>query len=165
MSLRSAGILLYRRGLAGVEVFLVHPGGPFWARKDEGTWSVPKGLVDDGEAELECAWREFAEETGFEIPRESPQRDLGTFHLPSGKRLHVWAVEGDCDPAAQRSNRFEMEWPPRSGRRGHFPEIDRGDWFDRTAALRKITTGQRPVLEQFYADPDLGGSAGDRAPA
>ena len=143
-----------------MEVFLVHPGGPLWARKDEGAWSVPKGLVDEDEGELECAWREFAEETGFEIPRDGAERDLGIFHLPSGKRLHVWAANGDCDAAALRSNLFEMEWPPRSGRRSHFPEIDRGGWFDRTAALRKITAGQRPVLERFYAEPDLDGRPG-----
>ncbi len=147
----SAGILLYRRGASGIEVFLVHPGGPFWERKDEGTWSVPKGLVDAAEDELECARREFTEETGFEARGAGPEHDLGSFRLPSGKRLHVWALEGDCDPAALRSNLFEMEWPPRSGRTGRFPEVDRGGWFDRATALRKITSGQRPVLEKLYA--------------
>jgi predicted NUDIX family NTP pyrophosphohydrolase len=147
----SAGILLHRRLASGTEVFLVHPGGPYWARKDEGVWSVPKGLVDAGEDELECARREFKEETGFEARGAGPERDLGSLRLPSGKRLHVWALEGDCDPAALRSNLFEMEWPPRSGRTAQFPEVDRGAWFDRGAALRKIAPGQRPVLEKFYA--------------
>jgi predicted NUDIX family NTP pyrophosphohydrolase len=124
----SAGLLLYRRPTKGVEVFLIHPGGPYWARKDDGAWSVPKGLVDPGE------------------------RDLGIFRQPSGKRLHVWAIEGDCDPSALKSNLFEMEWPPRSGQRAQFPEVDRGGWFDHTQALVKITSGQRPLLERFYAE-------------
>ena len=149
----SAGILLYRRRDSGLEVFLVHPGGPYWARKDEGAWSVPKGLVDAAEDELACARREFKEETGFDVPGAGPERDLGTFQLPGGKRLHVWAVEGDCNPAELHSNLFEMEWPPKSGRTARFPEVDRGSWFDRMPALLKITKGQRPVLEKFYAEP------------
>lgn len=153
----SAGILLYRRAASGAEVFLVHPGGPYWARKDEGAWSVPKGLVDAAEDELACAWREFREETGFDTARAGPERDLGSFSLPSGKHLRVWAAEGDCDAGALRSNLFEMEWPPHSGRTRQFPEVDRGGWFDRTAALRSIVPGQRPVLESFYAA--LGGPA------
>jgi len=148
----SAGLLLYRRREAGLEVFLVHPGGPYWAGKDEGAWSVPKGLVDPGEEELACARREFREETGFEAPRDSPEHDLGTFRQPSGKRLRVWAVEGDCDPAALKSNLFEMEWPPKSGRTAPFPEVDRGAWFDRAQTRLKIVSGQRPVLEEFYAE-------------
>jgi predicted NUDIX family NTP pyrophosphohydrolase len=147
----SAGILLYRRTASGTEVFLAHPGGPYWARKDEGAWSVPKGLVAAGEDELACARREFTEETGFDAPGVGSEHDLGSFRLPSGKRLHVWAVAGDCDPAALRSNLFEMEWPPRSGRTAQFPEVDRGGWFDRAAALRKIVPGQRPVIDKFYA--------------
>ena len=134
-----------------MEVFLVHPGGPYWASKDEGVWSVPKGLVDAGEDELACARREFKEETGFDLPGSGNERPLGTFQLPSGKRLHVWAVEGDCDPAALESNLFEMEWPPRSGRTARFPEVDRGGWFDRVGALLKISKGQRPVLEKLYS--------------
>jgi predicted NUDIX family NTP pyrophosphohydrolase len=147
----SAGILLHRRGAAGTEVFLVHPGGPYWARKDDGAWSVPKGLVDPGEEELACALREFKEETGFDTAAMGARSDLGSFRLPSGKRLHVWALEGDCDPAALHSNLFQMEWPPRSARIEQFPEVDRGGWFDRTTALRKIEHGQRPVIEGFYA--------------
>jgi predicted NUDIX family NTP pyrophosphohydrolase len=146
----SAGILLYRRRGASVQVFLVHPGGPFWERKDEGAWSVPKGLVDAGEEELACARREFREETGFEAPAEGAALDLGTYRQPSGKRLHIWAIEGDCDAAKLSSNLFEMEWPPKSGRMTRFPEVDRGDWFDRSEALEKVSTGQRPVLEKFY---------------
>lgn len=147
----SAGILLYRRAASGAQVFLVHPGGPYWARKDEGAWSVPKGLVDAAEDELAGAWREFREETGFDVRGAGPERDLGSFSLPSGKRLRVWAAEGDCDAGALCSNLFEMEWPPHSGRTRQFPEVDRGGWFDRAAALRKISPGQRPVLESFYA--------------
>lgn len=150
----SAGILLYRRTGLGAQVFLVHPGGPYWARKDEGAWSVPKGLVDAGEDELACARREFEEETGFDAPTAGSEHPLGSFRLPSGKLLHVWAVEGNCDAAALRSNLFDMEWPPRSGRRQQFPEADRGAWFERAAALRKIAPGQRAVLERFYAECD-----------
>jgi len=148
----SAGILLYRRTNTGTEVFLVHPGGPYWARKDEGAWSVPKGLVDAGEDELACARREFREETGFDAPAAGSERPLGSFRLPSGKLLHVWAAEGNCDPTALRSNLFNMEWPPRSGQIAQFPEADRGAWFDRVAALRKIAPGQRGVLDRFYAE-------------
>lgn len=148
----SAGILLYRRTPSGTEVFLVHPGGPYWARKDEGAWSVPKGLVGAGEDELAAAWREFTEETGFTAPATGSEQALGSFRLPSGKRLQVWAAEGNCDPAALRSNLFNMEWPPRSGRTESFPEVDRGGWFDRAAALGKIVPGQRPLLERFYAE-------------
>jgi predicted NUDIX family NTP pyrophosphohydrolase len=148
----SAGLLLYRKGDSGLEVFLVHPGGPFWAKKDEGAWSVPKGLVGSSEDERACARREFREETGFEPPEGAAELDLGTYRQPSGKRLHVWAVEGDCDPSKLNSNLFEMEWPPNSGRRAHFPEVDRGGWFDRSQALLKIVKGQRPILERFYAE-------------
>ena len=148
----SAGLLLYRRRAAGVEVFLVHPGGPYWAKKDDGAWSVPKGLVDPGEDELACARREFTEETGFDAGASHSERDLGTFRQPSGKRLHVWAIEGDCDPRALSSNLFEMEWPPKSGRMAQFPEVDRGDWFEQAQALLKIAPGQRPILEKFYAE-------------
>ena len=146
----SAGILLYRRTNTGTEVFLVHPGGPYWARKDEGAWSIPKGLLDAGEDELACARREFREETGFDAPVTGSERPLGSFRLPSGKHLKAWAAEGDCDPAALRSNFFDMEWPPGSGRTARFPEVDRGGWFEEKAALSKITPGQRLVLERFY---------------
>jgi predicted NUDIX family NTP pyrophosphohydrolase len=152
MPLVSAGLLLYRPRNSGVQVFLVHPGGPYWAKKDEGAWSVPKGLVDSGEEHLACARREFREETGFEPPRSGAELDLGSFRLPSGKQLRVWAIAGDCDPTALHSNLFEMEWPPKSGRTARFPEVDRGDWFDRQEALVKIAAGQRPILERLYAE-------------
>jgi predicted NUDIX family NTP pyrophosphohydrolase len=152
MPLVSAGLLLYRRRDSSVQVLLVHPGGPYWAKKDDGSWSVPKGLVDAGEEELAGARREFREETGFDASLEAPAHDLGTFRLPSGKQLHVWAIEGDCDPAALSSNLFEMEWPPKSGRTARFPEVDRGGWFDRAQASVKIASGQRPVLDKFYAE-------------
>ena len=148
----SAGVLLYRRRGTRTEVFLVHPGGPFWARKDEGAWSVPKGLVDPDEEELAGARREFTEETGFDAGGTGTEHDLGSFRQPSGKRVHVWAIEGDCDPAQLESNLFEMEWPPKSGRTASFPEVDRGSWFERAEALLKIVSGQRPILEKFYAE-------------
>ena len=152
MTITSAGLLLYRRRGSGAQVFLVHPGGPYWAKKDDGGWSVPKGIVNAAEDELSCARREFQEETGFEAGAGGDEHDLGTFRQPSGKRLHIWAVEGDCDPADLVSNLFEMEWPPRSGRTARFPEVDRGDWFERQEALRKIAQGQRPIVEKFYLE-------------
>lgn len=160
MPVISAGLLLYRRRDSGVEVFLVHPGGPYWASKDDGAWSVPKGLVDAGEEELACARREFREETGFDAPGSGREHDLGSFRQPSGKRLRVWAVEGDCNPVDLRSNLFEMEWPPKSGRTTRFPEVDRGDWFERVPALLKIARGQRPILEKFYAEVGFDGGPG-----
>ena len=146
----SAGLLLYRRRGSQAEVFLVHPGGPYWVKKDDGAWSVPKGLVNPGEDELACARREFKEETGFDAAGHGHEHDLGVFLQPSGKRVHVWAIEGDCNPADLRSNLFEMEWPPKSGRTEQFPEVDRGAWFDQEQALLKIARGQRSVLEKFY---------------
>jgi predicted NUDIX family NTP pyrophosphohydrolase len=152
MSARSAGLLLYRRRGSRTEVFLVHPGGPYWAKKDDGAWSVPKGLINPEEDELACARREFKEETGFDTNASGLEHDLGIFRQPSGKRLHIWAIEGDCDPANLASNSFEMEWPPKSGHTEHFPEVDRGAWFEEEQALLKITKGQRPILEKLYAE-------------
>jgi predicted NUDIX family NTP pyrophosphohydrolase len=152
MPIVSAGLLLYRKRDSRLEVFLVHPGGPFWARKDEGAWSVPKGIVAASEEELACARREFREETGFEPPESGAELDLGIYRQPSGKRLHVWAVEGDCDPTKLSSNLFELEWPPKSGHTARYPEVDRGGWFDRSPALLKIVKGQRPILEKLYAE-------------
>jgi predicted NUDIX family NTP pyrophosphohydrolase len=143
----SAGLLLYRRRPA-LAVFLVHPGGPYWAKKDGGAWSIPKGLIDMDEDPLLAARREFREETGFAV--DGAFRMLDSVTLPGGKRLLAWAVAGDCDPADLVSNRFEMEWPPRSGRTLSFPEADRGEWFARAAALVKITKGQRPLIERFF---------------
>jgi predicted NUDIX family NTP pyrophosphohydrolase len=144
----SAGIALYRHGPGGIEVLLVHPGGPYWAKRDDGAWSVPKGLVDPGEDELAAARREFEEETGFAA--QVPGLDLGVFRQPSGKRLHIWAMEGNWDPRQLRSNLFELEWPPRSGRFQKFPEVDRAAWFAKDAARTMIVKGQRPALEKLY---------------
>jgi predicted NUDIX family NTP pyrophosphohydrolase len=144
MPQRSAGLLMYRRAAEGPEVLLVHPGGPFWARKDEGAWSIPKGLLDDGEAPLAAAIREFAEETGL-VPA-GPYTPLGAFRQPGGKLVLAWAVEGDVDLAALRSNEFSMEWPPRSGRMRQFPEVDRAGWFGPSEATRKILKGQRAII-------------------
>lgn len=148
--------MLYRGVLPGAEVFLVHPGGPYWANKDEGAWSVPKGIIDGDEEHFACAQREFREETGFAVG--GPARFLGVFRQPGGKRVHVWAVAGDCDPAALRSNLFELEWPPRSGRIQSFPEVDRGGWFGRAEAIRKIAKGQCPIIEAYF-DHSSAGSA------
>jgi predicted NUDIX family NTP pyrophosphohydrolase len=144
----SAGILLYRGAGALREVLLVHPGGPFWAKKDDGAWSIPKGLIDDGEEPLAGARREFEEETGMR-PDGSAQA-LGAFKQPSGKIVQAWAVQGDFAPEALTSNAFEMEWPPRSGKRQSFPEVDRAAWFDRDTALKKIVKGQRAIIETFF---------------
>jgi predicted NUDIX family NTP pyrophosphohydrolase len=116
---------------------------------------VPKGLVNPSEDDLACARREFQEETGFEVQGGGHEHDLGTFRLPGGKRLHIWTMEGDCDPANLSSNLFDLEWPPKSGRTAQFPEVDRGGWFDREHALRKITTGQRAVIEKFYLEMNI----------
>jgi predicted NUDIX family NTP pyrophosphohydrolase len=147
----SAGLLLYRHRDGKLEVLLVHPGGPYWASRDAGAWSVPKGLVEDDEDQFAAARREFTEETGVAAPATGGH-DLGTFRQPSGKRVRVWAIEGDCNPAELVSNLFEIEWPPGSGRAQQFPEVDRSGWFSRSAALVKIARGQQPILEKFFAD-------------
>jgi predicted NUDIX family NTP pyrophosphohydrolase len=141
----SAGVLLYRRSRAIVEVFLVHPGGPFWARKDDGAWSIPKGEIEPGEEPLARAQREFAEETGFAVAGEF--RALAPVRQAGGKIVYAWAVEGDADAAAIRSNRFSMEWPPRSGRSQEFPEVDRAAWFDLKTARQKLNPGQRALVD------------------
>lgn len=143
----SAGILLYRRGSSGLEVFLVHPGGPFWAKKDLGAWSLPKGEIEEGEEPLAAARREFVEETGFAV--EGDFRPLRPLKQKSGKTIVAWAVEGDCDPAELRSSMFSMEWPPRSGRRQEFPEADRGAWFPLEEARQRIVAGQAPFLDEL----------------
>jgi predicted NUDIX family NTP pyrophosphohydrolase len=140
----SAGILLFRRRPPGVEVMLVHPGGPFWAKKDDGAWSIPKGLADQGEDLLAAAQREFFEETGVEISGELI--DLGSFKQPSGKTIVAWAHEGGFDAALLKSNTFLMEWPPRSGITAEFPEVDKAGWFQLDEALAKVTKGQRPII-------------------
>ena len=147
MKKTSAGILLYRRRGDALEVFLVHPGGPFWAKKDLGAWSLPKGELEEGEEPLPAAIREFAEETGF--PLDGDFRPLRPQRQKSGKTILAWAVEGDCDPAALRSGLFSMEWPPRSGRQQEFPEVDRGAWFPLDEARRRINAGQAPFLDEL----------------
>lgn len=144
---QSAGLLLYRCGPRGVEVLLVHPGGPLWATKDDGAWSIPKGEFGEDEDPLEAARREYHEETGFVAGDET--MPLTPVRLPSRKVVHAWAVPGDADPAALRSNTFTMEWPPRSGRRQEFPEVDRAAWFALAEAKAKIAKGQVPFLEQL----------------
>jgi predicted NUDIX family NTP pyrophosphohydrolase len=144
----SAGLLLHRRGPSGLEVFLVHPGGPFWARKDAGAWSIPKGEFAPGEDPLATARREFHEETGFEPPPE-PLVALGAARQAGGKTVHAWAAAGDVDAAAAKSNTFEIEWPPRSGRMQEFPEVDRAAWFGLDEARRRILPGQLPFLERL----------------
>jgi len=150
---QSAGILLFRCGSGGgVELLLVHPGGPFWARKDAGSWSVAKGEAEGSKEEsalLDVARREFCEETGF-----APEGDflpLGAVRQPGGKRVHVWAVRGDFDPARLVSNTFQMEWPKGSGIWRAFPEVDRAAWFDVETARRKILKGQQPIIERLMA--------------
>lgn len=145
----SAALLLYRQGRDGLEVLLVHPGGPFWARKDEGAWSIPKGLHEPGEDPAEAAGREFAEETGFAPP--GTMLSLGTFRQSSAKQVEAFALEGDFDPAALRSNTFAIEWPPRSGRLQAFPEADRAEWFTPEAARRKLVKGQVQILDVLVA--------------
>jgi predicted NUDIX family NTP pyrophosphohydrolase len=146
----SAGILLHRRGEAGTEVLLVHPGGPFWARKDLGAWSIPKGELDEGEDPRACALREFAEETGTQLP-SSALDELGSTKLKSGKLVVAYAVEGDLDPATVVSNTFELEWPPRSGRTQAFPEIDRAAWFGLDAAREKLNPAQAAFVDRLEA--------------
>jgi predicted NUDIX family NTP pyrophosphohydrolase len=143
MPIRSAGILMFRRARGNPEVLLIHPGGPYWAKKDDGAWSIPKGLYED-EDPFTAAMREFEEETG-----SAPQGDfivLGRFKQPGGKTIDVWAVESDFDVCTLKSNLFSIEWPPRSGKRQEFPEADRAAWFEPDEATRKITKGQRPIV-------------------
>jgi predicted NUDIX family NTP pyrophosphohydrolase len=151
MPKRSAGLLMYRRRAAGagaeLAVLLVHPGGPFWAKKDAGAWSIPKGEYADGEEPLAVARREFEEETGTRPDGEC--HALGELTQPGGKVVAAWAMEGDFDPARLVSNTFEMEWPPRSGRRARFPEVDRAAWFSLGEAREKILRGQSAFLDRL----------------
>ena len=151
----SAGILLYRRRSDGLEVLLAHPGGPYWARQDHGSWSVPKGIGEADEAPEAVAAREFAEETGFELAavatNGSRRLDLGEVTLKSGKVIHAWAVEGDLDPELAHSNEFEIEWPPRSGRRQSIPEVDRVAWFAPDEARRRAHPAQAAFVDRLEA--------------
>ena len=144
---QSAGILAYRKVLAEPEVFLVHPGGPFWKNKDEGAWSIPKGEFNDDENSLEAARREFFEETGISISGHFAE--LKPVKLKSGKKVFAWAIEKDIDAENIISNNFEMEWPPRSGKSQSFPEVDRGAWFSFEKAKKKINLMQVGLLEQL----------------
>ncbi|MCB9592043.1 MAG: NUDIX domain-containing protein [Sandaracinaceae bacterium] len=143
----SAGVLLVRARSGDLEYFLVHPGGPFFRKKDAGVWGIPKGLVAEGEDPFDTARRELVEETGFAIP-EGPFVAIGEVTQRSGKRVLGWAVAGDADPKALVSNTFDMIWPPRSGRSQSFPEVDRGDWFGRDAAALKMNPAQLPFLDR-----------------
>jgi predicted NUDIX family NTP pyrophosphohydrolase len=146
MKKTSAGILMYRRTCASLEIFLVHPGGPFWTKKDLGAWSIPKGEIA-GEEPVEAARREFFEETGAKIEGDlfplTPQKQK------SGKNVYAWAVEGDLDPAAITSNTFELEWPPSSGQVQHFPEIDKAAWFSVQVAIQKINPAQAGFIYEL----------------
>jgi predicted NUDIX family NTP pyrophosphohydrolase len=147
MPKRSAGLLMYRRNGRDFSVLLVHPGGPFWAKKDLGAWSIPKGEYADGEDPLAVARREFEEETGARPQGEF--EPLGEIRQAGGKRVSAWAVEGDFDPAHLVSNMFELEWPPRSGRKARFAEVDRAEWFSLDVARKKILPGQRPFIDRL----------------
>jgi predicted NUDIX family NTP pyrophosphohydrolase len=159
MAVRSAGVLLWRRAPGGVpEVLLGHMGGPFWARKDVGAWSVPKGEYDDTEPPVEAALREFAEELGLAVPVPTERLvPLGEVIQRSGKRLTVWAAEGDLDPAAVVPGTFTLEWPPRSGRTAEFPELDRVAWWTVDDARGHIVAGQRPFVDRLVAIVAAGG--------
>ena len=148
MSETSAGVLAWRRTASGFEVLLVHPGGPYWARKDEAGWSIPKGLIEPGEEGWAAAAREFAEELGRPIVGEPDP--LSPCKTPDGKVIWAWLVEADFDVAEVRSNRFEMEWPRGSGQLRWFPEVDRAGWFDPETALWKVHRGQKPILTEAF---------------
>jgi predicted NUDIX family NTP pyrophosphohydrolase len=148
MAKRSAGILMYRRSSRGIELLLAHPGGPFWASKDQGAWSIPKGEYDDSEDALSAAKREFAEELGSALPAR-PFLDLGAIKQPSRKVITAFAVDGDFDPATLVSNRFELEWPPKSGRKQNFAEINSVQWFSASEAREKIQPGQAEFIDRL----------------
>lgn len=152
---RSAGILLHRRRDAELEVLLVHPGGPFWARRDAGVWSIPKGEYDPGDDPLEAARREFEEELGV-APPAGDVRDLGEIRQRGGKLVSAWALAGDLDASAITSNTFPLEWPPRSGRMIEAPEVDRAEWFALDVAREKINPAQAELLERLAEAEDAG---------
>lgn len=148
MAKQSAGLLVYRIQNGTVEVLLVHPGGPFWAKKDAGAWSIPKGEFMEGVEPLLAAKREFKEETGYQAPA-GEMGGIGSVKLSSGKTIFAWTVAGDIDAKAIKSNMFELEWPPRSGNKQEFPEVDRAGWFTLPTAAEKLHKGQVPFLERL----------------
>ncbi|MCA6124407.1 NUDIX domain-containing protein [Bradyrhizobium sp. WSM 1704] len=149
MALKSAGVVAFRMRLGSIEVLLVHPGGPFWRNKDLGAWSIPKGEYDSSEEPEDVARREFQEEIGVQL--KVPLRSLGEIRQRGGKAVTAFAAEADVDTRTIQSNSFEIEWPPRSGHRQTFPEVDRAEWFDLSWAHRKINPGQRPLLDRLEA--------------
>lgn len=152
MAATSAGILLFRRTGDALEVLLVHPGGPFWAKKDTGAWSAPKGEVDDGEAPRACALRELEEELGSRLGLTPDDLiELGSIRQKGGKLVHCWAAAGDFDPTELRSNTFTVEWPPRSGVEREFPEVDRAEWFGFDEARRRINPAQVELIDRLAA--------------
>jgi predicted NUDIX family NTP pyrophosphohydrolase len=148
-SLRSAGILLLRERDGEPQVLLVHPGGPYWANKDAGAWSIPKGEYEEGDDPRDCARREFEEELGTPLPPDTELRELGAVRLRSGKQVTAYAAEGDLDADAITSNTFTMEWPPRSGVRREFPEVDRAGWFGLDEAREKLNPAQAKLLDRL----------------
>jgi predicted NUDIX family NTP pyrophosphohydrolase len=149
MPKHSAGLLMYRRSGGHLEVLLVHPGGPFWTKKDTGAWSIPKGEHDESEEAFAAATREFQEATG--LVAHGPFLPLAPVKQQGGKTVQAWAFAGDCQPESLKSSTFSLEWPPRSGRRQEFPEVDRADWFSLEEARRKIVPGQVPLLDELAA--------------
>lgn len=147
MGKTSAGLLVYRFYDMELEIFLVHPGGPFWAKKDLGAWSIPKGEFEEGEGPFHAAIREFHEETGFEVKGDFKQ--LTTRKQPSGKKVMAWAIEADFNADAIKSNTFTIEWPPKSGKKVAFPEVDRAEWYGIDMALKKIMKGQKGFIEDL----------------
>jgi predicted NUDIX family NTP pyrophosphohydrolase len=149
---RSAGILLFRFAAGEPQVLLVHPGGPYWAKRDLGAWTIPKGEYEDEESARDCALRELSEELG-EAPSLDPEQliDLGSVRQKSGKVVEAWAAEADFDPAQLRSNTFAIEWPPRSGSERQFPEVDRAEWFDPAGAREKILPAQAELIDRLLA--------------
>jgi predicted NUDIX family NTP pyrophosphohydrolase len=160
---KSAGLLLYRKVDRSMEVFLVHPGGPFWAKKDDGAWSIPKGEIGDGEEALEAAKREFREETGFEL--QGRFEAMEPVKQTSGKIVYAWSIEGHVEASALSSNHFSIEWPPRSGNMKEFPEVDRGAWFAIEAAQKKIVKGQAPLLKRLEERLRREGQLGEQSRA
>jgi predicted NUDIX family NTP pyrophosphohydrolase len=158
MPRQSAGILLFRRAGGIVQFLLVHPGGPFWSKKDEGAWSIPKGLYEEPENAIDAARRELREEIGLTITADLVE--LGKFKQPGGKVISAWAAESDFDTADLRSNAFSLEWPPKSGKRKEFPEVDRAGWFSLTETAAKITRGQLPILMRLASELRLDVSGG-----